>query len=417
MGAYQIIGGIPLEGVVRIHGAKNSVLPILAATLANSGRYILHNCPNISDVSAAIRILRTLGCNADRFGDTIEIDSTKADRTDIPAELMCTMRAAVIFLGALLSRFGEASIYKPGGCVLGERPIDLHLLGLGQMGACFFSEGEKLICNAKTMRGCTVALPFPSVGATENLILAALGCKGETVICNAAKEPEIGDLISFLRACGAEIRGDGTSVLRIAGRQQMQGAYYRVMPDRMEAVTYLCAAAITGGSLRLTDVCPQHFTAVTEILRRSGCRIEETESEMTLQGGKLQSVSPIVTAPYPDFPTDAQAVLMSLMCITEGTSVFEETVFSDRFRHVPALCAMGANIQTTAHYAIVRGVKRLHGANVSATDLRGGAAMILAALSAEGISQVNDTEHIERGYASFVPTLQNCGGQIKYIKG
>lgn len=417
MGAYQIIGGTPITGVVHIHGAKNSVLPILAATLANSGRYILSNCPDISDVRAAIRILRSLGCNVERYGDTIEVDSRTADRTEIPAELMCAMRAAIIFLGALIKRFGHATICKPGGCVLGERPIDLHLLGLRQMGVRTETQGERLHCSTKRLHGCTVALPFPSVGATENLILAALGCEGEVIICNAAKEPEIGDLIAFLRSCGAEITGDGGSVLRITGNRKMHGTRYRIMPDRMEAVTYLCAAAITGGELCLKDVCPKHFSAVSEIIRRSGCRIEEAKSEIKLRSGRLHSVSPIITAPYPEFPTDAQAVLMSLMCIADGTSVFEETVFSDRFRHVPALCAMGASVQTTAHYAIVKGVKRLHGAKVSATDLRGGAAMVLAALSADGISQITDTEHIERGYASFVPTLQNCGAQIKYTEG
>ena len=417
MGAYQIIGGTPIEGVVHIHGAKNSVLPILAATLANGGQYILHNCPDISDVQAAMRILRSLGCNAERFGDTIEIDSRTADRTEIPAALMCTMRAAVIFLGALLKRFGEATIFKPGGCALGERPIDLHLLGLRQMGAEFISEGEKLLCRAKRLHGCTVALPFPSVGATENLLLAALGCKGEVTICNAAKEPEIGDMIAFLRSCGADISGDHTSVLRVVGNRRMHGTQYRVMPDRMEAVTYLCAAAITGGRLRLKEVQPQHFSAVTDVLRRCGCLITETESEIEVQRETLSSVSPIITAPYPGFPTDAQAVMMALLCVAEGTGVFEETVFSNRFRHVPALCAMGADIQTTEHYAIVKGVKCLHGADVSATDLRGGAAMVLAALCAEGESRVTDTEHIERGYAAFVPTLQSCGGQIKYTKG
>lgn len=417
MGTYQIIGGIPLSGAVRIHGAKNSVLPILAATLAVSGQYILRNCPDISDVSAAMRILRALGCNAERFGDTIEIDSSPADRTDIPPELMCTMRAAVIFLGALLRRFGEASVGKPGGCVLGERPIDLHLLGFRQMGVHITSDGDLLRCRAKRLHGCTVALPYPSVGATENLLLAALGCRGEVTICNAAREPEIGDLIAFLRSCGAEIAGDGTSVLRITGNQPMHGTKHTVMPDRMEAVTYLCAAAITGGTIRLEAVCPEHIASVTELLRQSGCEITETESQIFLQSGKLKSVSPIVTAPYPAFPTDAQAVMMALMCDAEGTSVFEETVFSDRFRHVPALRSMGADIQTTQHYAIVKGVKKLHGASVAATDLRGGAAMVLAALRAEGESRITETEHIERGYASFIPTLQSCGARIKNTEG
>lgn len=412
MGAYQIIGGRALGGVVTIHGAKNSILPILAATLVTKSRCVLHNCPDISDLENALAILRCLGCKAERCGTTVEVDTYGADRAEIPVALMRKMRATVIFLGALLARFSRAKLSQPGGCVLGERPIDLHLRGLALMGVESRFEDETLICKAKTLRGCTIALPFPSVGATENLLLAALACRDTVVICNAAKEPEIADLIGFLCACGAEISGAGTSVLRVHGGKPLHGAAYTVMPDRMEAATYLAAAAATRGDLKLQKVCPTHLTAVTRLLQCAGCELEEREHEMRLRCRHLRAVSPIRTAPYDGFPTDAQAPIMAVMATAQGVSVFEETIFSDRFRHVPALCAMGAQICATKNHAIVRGVCRLHGALVEATDLRGGAAMLIAALTAQGKSVITQTEHMERGYADLVPNLCRCGAEI-----
>ena len=259
MGAYRIIGGRPLEGAVTIHGAKNSVLPILAATVVSGGQYKINNCPEISDVETALDILRALGCTAERDGERVYVDTYPAENREIPEELMKKMRAAVIFLGALLARFGSATLSAPGGCVLGQRPIDLHILGLRQMGADCEYDGETLRCRANRLRGCTVALPFPSVGATENLILAALACEGEVTLCNAAKEPEIGDLIGFLRACGAKIDGADTSVLRVSGKIPLHGTEYTVMPDRMEAATYLAAAAATRGRLVLQGAEPAHL--------------------------------------------------------------------------------------------------------------------------------------------------------------
>lgn len=411
MGAYHITGGVPLCGEIRIHGAKNSALPILAATLLTKGRCILHNCPAISDVEAALDILRCLGCRAEREGETVWVDTYAANNAAIPVALMQKMRAAIIFLGALLTRFGEARLSQPGGCSLGDRPIDLHLLGLRHMGVRCEYEGESLICKVERLQGCTVALPFPSVGATENLLLAALGCTEEIVICNAAKEPEITDFIGFLRTCGAEIDDLG-SVLRIRGGKMLHGAEYGIVPDRMEAATYLTAAAITRGELTLKQLCPSHLTAVTAVLRKGGCEICEKEGEMTLHCHRIKAVSPIRTEPYDGFPTDAQAPMMALLATAKGVSVMEETIFSDRFRHVPALCAMGANIHATKRYAIIEGVERLHGACVQATDLRGGAAMVLAALAAEGESCISHTEHMERGYADFVQVLQSVGAQI-----
>lgn len=412
MGIYQIMGGRPLRGTIRIHGAKNSVLPILAATLATGGCCTIENCPYISDVETALSILRCLGCRAYRRGEQIRVDSRPAAGYEIPAELMGKMRAAVIFLGSLLTRFGKACLSNPGGCCLGERPIDYHLRGLRHMGASCEYEGCALRCYGEKLEGCTIALPFPSVGATENLLLAALSARGEVVICNAAKEPEITDLIRFLRACGGEISGEGTSVLRVQGGKTLHGACYRVMPDRMEAATYLAAAAATRGELRLIQVCPAHLTAVTQTLQNAGCELETGEQTLHLRCSELRSVPPIRTAPYDGFPTDAQAPVMAAMATARGVTVFEESVFSDRFRHVPALQAMGANIHAAGHHAVVQGVKRLRGARVEATDLRGGAAMVIAALCAEGSSQILKTEHMERGYGEFVKTLQACGADI-----
>lgn len=412
MGSYQIVGGRPLSGTVRIHGAKNSALPILAATLVTKGTCRIENCPNISDVDTAIDILRHLGCGVSRSATCVTVDTYSASGWKIPPERMEKMRAAVIFLGALLTRFGRAEISQPGGCPLGKRPIDLHLRGLEHMGVCCRQENGSLVCLAGELSASTFALPFPSVGATENLLLAALSVPGETVFCNCAKEPEIGDLIGFLRACGADISGDGSSVLRIRGGKTLHGADYRVMPDRMEAVTYLAAAAATRGDLRLTEVCPAHFLPVIRALLHSGCQICAQEREIRLSCRSLQGGGAIRTAPYDGFPTDAQAPFMAAMATAEGVTVFEENMFENRFCHVPALRAMGAEIQTAGSHAVVRGTRFLHGAHVAATDLRGGAAMVIAALHAKGQSEITQTEHIHRGYEAFAQTLRACGAEI-----
>lgn len=416
MGAYEIRGGNPLRGTVRIHGAKNSVLPILAATLVTGERCVLHNCPDISDVHNALEILRSLGCRTCFRNGTIEVDTYPANTCRISDELMGRMRGAILFLGALLTRFGEAELCQPGGCRLGDRPIDLHLKGLEHLGVSCRWEQERLHCRAEKPKGGCYAMTFPSVGATENLILAALGCHGETVLCNCAREPEIVDLIEFLRSCGADISGGGSSLLRIRERP-LRGCTYPIMPDRIEAATYLSAAAATGGEIQLEGVCPAHLEAVLHVLERSGCEIVVQKDRICLRAKKLLAAGSVRTAPYDGFPTDAQAPLMAAMAVAKGITIFEETVFSDRFRHVPALQAMGADIRTTRHCAIVRGRSRLHGARAEATDLRGGAAMVIGALCAEGKSIITQTEHIERGYEAFVPTLRGCGADIKITEG
>lgn len=417
MGQYEIIGGKPLIGEIRLHGAKNSVLPILAATLLCEGSCVIEECPYIEDVACAVQILQHLGCRVDRRGSCLQIDSAAACRSSIPRELMGKMRGAILFLGALLSRFSEAKLSSPGGCPLGERPIDLHLFGLRHMGASCEFRDSVLYCKKERFAPCTVALPFPSVGATENLLLAALSCPGETVICNAAKEPEIADLMGFLRACGAELRGDGSSVLRVHGGRKLHGCRYCVMPDRMEAATYLAAAAATRGDLLLHRACPEHLRAVTRVLRKAGCQIDEQDTSIRLRCRKLQGVGVVRTAPYDGFPTDAQAPVMAAMATAEGTSIFEEMIFSDRMRHIPALCALGAKISAAKRCAVVQGVEGLHSACACATDLRGGAAIAIGMLAACGTSILRDSGHIRRGYEEFETTLRACGAQIQYTEG
>lgn len=418
MGAYRIIGGRPLDGEVTIHGAKNSVLPILAATLLTADCCVLHNCPAISDVDSAVAILSHLGCKAERCGETLCVDTRSASGTEIPVSMMRRMRAAVIFLGPLLARFSRATASPPGGCELGARPIDLHLRGLHRLGAEIVQEDDRLCCRTSGLQGGTVTLPFPSVGATENLLLAAMGCRRDVILCNAAREPEIGDLVRFLRVCGADIAGEGTSVLRIRAGRTLHGAEFTVQPDRMEAATYLAAAAATRGRLTLRKTRPEHYLAVTRVLERGGCALERcADDTLTISCRRLCAAGPIRTGPYDGFPTDAQAPLMAAMSTAEGVSIFEETIFSDRFRHVPALRSMGAHILTTERYAVVTGVPSLFGAAVSATDLRGGAAMVIAALCAEGESVIRETEHIDRGYSDLAAQLRACGAEINHTEG
>ena len=413
MGAFVITGGIPLCGEITIEGAKNAVLPILAAALAAGGKSVLRNCPRISDVENALRILEHLGCCTSQKGSVIRLNTYSAGSREIPRCLMQKMRGAVIFLGALLCRYGEAKICQPGGCRLGSRPLDLHLMGLRRMGYDCRCRGDEIICREETLHGCTIALPFPSVGATENLIRAALRCPEEIILCNAAKEPEIEDMIVFLQKCGADIRGKGTSVLRMRGGKALHGAEHTVIPDRMEAATYLCAAAATRGNLHLKNVCPGHLEAVTAVLLRGGCRLKATEKDLTLFCRELSCAGPVRTAPYDGFPTDAQAPMMAALATARGVSVIEENIFSDRFRHVPALRDLGAKIRTAGKWAVVEGTRALRGTEMEATDLRGGAAMVIGALAAEGRSRITETAHMKRGYAGMVRKLRACGAQIE----
>lgn len=414
MDYIKLWGGQALEGEVTISGAKNSALPILAATLLCKGECLLRNCPRLTDINWAIALLRHLGCRVRQEGHEIWVDSSGLCRCDLPETLMKKMRSSVFFLGPLLARTGACDLCEPGGCCLGARPIDLHLKGLAQMGVEITQTGETLCCRGAKLHGAAIVLPFPSVGATENLMMAALGADSTTTIYNAAKEPEIVDLASFLQSGGAKIRGAGTKILQIEPGLP-QGVSYRVMPDRMEAATYLAAAAAAGGHVILRDAHKKDLRPVCDVLESAGCQIQSDCGIIEVTAKPLRGCKLVRTAPYPGFPTDAQAVVMAALLRAEGTTVFEETVFSDRFRHVPALRSLGARIETSGAIAVVSGVKTLAGAAMAATDLRGGAAMAVAALSAEGCSAITELQHIQRGYENFAQKLAGLGARVQQI--
>ena len=413
MSRFLIEGGTALSGEVRIQGAKNSVLPILAATLLNRGVTVLRGCPRLRDVDASVKILRHLGCSAKRSGEILTVDTSGMRGSEIPDTLMREMRSSAIFLGAILARCGTAKLSYPGGCELGPRPIDLHIAGLRQLGAEITEEGGTLLCRAPKLRGREIILSLPSVGATENLMLAACGAEGDTRIVNAAREPEIVDLQNFLRGCGAEVSGAGTDQIVISGGRTLHECGYTIMPDRIAAATYLCAASSAGGEIRLLGAREEHLSTVAAALREAGCAITGDETGMVCRAPeRLRGISPVRTAPYPGFPTDAQAVLMAALLRSRGTTVFEENIFASRYRHVDELVRMGGSIQVSGRVAVVTGVERLHGARVRSTDLRGGAALCVAALAAEGASQVEEISHIDRGYEDLAGDLRRLGARI-----
>ena len=417
MNQLYIRGGRTLEGEVRVQGAKNSVLPILAATLLTRGQVRLEGCPRLRDVDASIRILRDLGCSARWEEDTLAVDTAALNRCSISDILMREMRSSAIFLGAILARCGQADISYPGGCELGPRPIDLHLAGLRELGAQIREEGGFLHATASRLRGRTVVLRLPSVGATENLILAACGAEGTTVLSNAAREPEIEDLQSFLNACGGDVRGAGTSTVVIRGGRTFHGGTYRVMPDRIAAATYLCALASAGGTGFLRGAREEHLATVTAVLREAGCHISSgPEGIACTCRERLRAVRPVRTAPYPGFPTDAQAVLMAALLRSRGATVFEENIFENRYRHVDELIRMGASIRVSGRVAVVTGVERLHSAPVRCTDLRGGAALCVAALAAEGETRVSQICHIDRGYEDLARDLRALGADAVRVE-
>lgn len=413
MSEIIISGGKRLEGAVHVHGAKNSVLPILAATILSGSVSVIHNCPRLSDVDATVAILEHLGCRVSREGQTVTVDSSTLDRCDIPDHLMREMRSSVIFLGAVLARTGEARLCAPGGCELGPRPIDLHLAALRRLGADIREKGGDLRCRTKGLRGTEISLTIPSVGATENAMLAACGAKGETVIYNAAREPEIVDLQQFLNACGARVRGAGSSAVVVEGGIPLHMAEYTVMADRICAATYLSAAAIAGGEIEIEGVPRSQLVLITDLFSAAGCRIRAEERRIWLESdGRLRSVPPVRTAPYPGFPTDAQPPVMAALTKARGTTVFVETMFENRYRHTQELVRMGADIRVEGRVAVVCGAEKLHGANLEAADLRGGAALVVAALGAEGESRISGLHHIDRGYADLTERLAALGGAI-----
>ena len=417
MTTYLVEGGCPLEGSVAIHGAKNSVLPMLAACLLAPGECVIRNCPRLSDVEASLAILRHLGCPARREGDAVVVDASAPAAWDVPDALMREMRSSVIFLGAILGRMGRARLCAPGGCELGPRPIDLHLAAIRALGGEIGEEGGALLCRGK-LRGADIVLSLPSVGATENAMLAAVCARGETTITNAAREPEIVDLQDFLTALGAKVRGAGTPVISIEGGRPLHGGEHTVMADRIVACTYLAAAAAAGGEVELAGADWRTLVPVTAVLSEAGCRVYSAPGRIALAcSAPLKGVRPIRTAPYPGFPTDAQAPLMAALCKSRGCTVFVENMFDSRYRHVDELRRMGADIRTEGRVAVVYGVPRLHGARVRAADLRGGAALAVAALGAEGTTRLEDAGHIARGYQSLDGDLRALGARIRPLEG
>ena len=414
MSAYLVEGGNRLQGTAWVHGAKNSVLPILAATILCPGESVVHNCPDLSDVRASIAILEHLGCRVERAGDTVTVDASALTGRDVPDALMREMRSSVIFLGAILARLGEAVMSFPGGCELGPRPIDLHLAAIRSLGAQVRELGGELHCSAAGgLAGCEITFSIPSVGATENAMLCACGAEGVTVICNAAREPEIVDLQAFLRALGADVRGAGTSVITVRGKKPLHGGEHTVMPDRIVAATLLTAVAAAGGETELLGTDYRQLSTVTAVLTEAGCRIRSgSDSIHICREAPLRGVRPIRTAPYPGFPTDAQPPVMAALCQGTGTTVFVENMFESRYRHVDELSRMGADIRVEGKVAVVCGVERLHGAALQAADLRGGAALVVAALGAEGRSEITGLHHMDRGYYGLEDTLRGLGADI-----
>ncbi len=409
-----IEGGHRLGGTVHIHGAKNSALPILAATVLTHGTCRIENCPQLSDVAVAVAILEHLGCAVTRDDHTVTVNATAVCRGDIPDTLMREMRSSIVFLGAVAARTGTAQMAFPGGCELGPRPIDLHLAALRRLGLHIEEQGGRLRCRRHgRFVGCDITLAFPSVGATENILLAAVTAEGTTTVYNAAREPEIADLCAFLTACGARIRG-GEGTLVIEGVERLHGCTHRVIPDRIETVTYMAAAAMTGGSLLLKNACPPHIGAVIPMFEEMGCHVTVWDDELLVGApARLRRVKTVRTLPYPGFPTDAQALLMAMACVADGTSVFIETIFDSRYKHAGELMRLGARIKTEGRVAVVEGVCPLSAAPVECTDLRGGAALVLAALAAEGETVITGLHHLERGYEALDTALITAGAVIR----
>ncbi len=417
MKALSITGGRPLTGELEIHGAKNSVLPILAACVLCPGTCTIHNCPEISDVDTAVEILEHLGCKVLRKKGSIRVDATSLVRYDISTALMSKMRSSILFIGALLARVKTASFSMPGGCRLGRRPIDFHLQAFSSLGAIVENSGDTIICSAPFLEGANINLPSPSVGATENAILAAMGANGLSRIRNAAREPEIADLCQFLCKLGARIAGIGTSELLIEAAEPLRPGEYWVMPDRIETATYLAAVAGCGGQVLLKKAKSCYLKPVVQVLKNSGCEIEEKEQGIRIYAPeRLNSPGIIHTAPYPGFPTDAQAPVMAALLRARGQTLVVDQIFENRFQHVTELKKLGANIFQEGCHAIVRGVEQLSGAPLQAKELRGGAALVIGALGANGYSIITGVEYMERGYDSLVKNLSACGAEIKQVE-
>lgn len=413
-----IYGSKKLKGEQYVQGSKNASLPIIVSTILTKGKNVLKRCPNLNDTVNTCKILTMLGCETKRHKDCLTIDTKNLYGSEISKHLMNTMRSSIIFLGAILARCKEATVYLPGGCAIGKRPIDFHISALEKMGAKIKITGDKLHCKVKdkTLKGATIFLSFPSVGATENIILAAVTAKGTTKIINAAIEPEIEDLCSFLNKCGAKIKmfKDQKHSIIIEGVCSLNPCEYEIMPDRIVASTILCAAAATHGEVLLKSINKNHISHVLDLLSSMGCSIKTyDDNKIFLKSTEnLKAVKQIKTMPHPGFPTDLQPIVMALSCLCKGTTVFIETIFENRFQHANELKKFGALVEVKDRVAVTKGVPALHSANVYATDLRAGAALIVAACAAEGISKIYNIPYIDRGYEKVEEQFFKLGANI-----
>ena len=413
MKSYIIEGGKKLEGTVKISGSKNASLPILAATILNEKTNKLYNVPQIKDTKTTLEILKLLGCKIKQNSGKIEINSKHITKTEIPEHLMREMRSTVIMAGALLGRFKEVTFSYPGGCDIGSRPIDLHINAFKKLGVEITEEAGFIKCKANKIIGTNIDLDFPSVGATENIILATVLSTGTTTINNAAMEPEIIDMVQFLKKMGAKIQGEGTNQIIIDGVEKLSGVSYNIMPDRIEAGTILCAVAATGGNVILDNVMPEHLTAVINKLEETGCKIEINNKKITLNAPrKLKSID-IKTMTYPGFPTDLQQIFATMLVKASGTSIIVENIFESRYKYISELRKMGAKVTVEGKTAIIKGARKINATTVVCTDLRGGAALVIAGLIAKGKSRVENIGYIQRGYENLENKLGSLGAKIK----
>lgn len=415
MSRLVVNGGICLNGETKVIGAKNSVLPLLAATFLCEGQCILHNCPDLSDVRVSLDILKCLGCKCQKQEDTIIVTSNSNFCCEIPETLMREMRSSIVFMGAVAAKCGSAVMSLPGGCELGPRPIDLHIDALKRLGAVVECSGGKLYCAFKKgAKGTDIHLKFPSVGATENIILAAVTAQGTTVIYNAAREPEISDLCLFLNKCGADIKGFGTDVIVINGKKMLKGNEYTVMPDRIVSATYMFAAAACKGDVRINGVVTEHIIPIISCLKDIGCEVKSEGNSVRIKTlRRLNSFDTVSTQPFPGFPTDAGPPLVALAATLNGTGVFIENIFDNRFRYIDELVRLGAEIKTVGKVAVITGVNELKPADLIATDLRGGAAMVIGAMCSNGVSKIGNIEFIDRGYERIEDAFNQLGADIK----
>ena len=412
MDKLVIEGGVPLHGHVALSGSKNAALPILLAAILVPEKVCFANVPPLRDITTTIKLLQLLGCQVDQEGPEVRVTAGEGLHPQAPYELVRTMRASVLCLGPLLARLGEAEVSLPGGCAIGARPVDLHLRALEQMGAEFTLKGGDIKGRCDRLRGARIGFDFPTVGGTENVLMAAVLAEGETVLENAAREPEITDLARFLNACGARVTGHGTSVIRVQGVTSLLGTDYTIMPDRIEAGTYLAAAAITDGKLVLENGQLEHIEAVAAKLQEMGVHIEERPEGLVASRGKELHGVDVTTQPYPGFPTDMQAQIMALMAVSHGSGLIKETIFENRFMHVSELVRLGAEIKLSGQSAMVRGVSSLYGAPVMASDLRASASLVLAGLAAQGRTEVRRIYHLDRGYVRMEEKLRQLGARI-----